>query len=99
MTDHNLHFLGLALVWGGALGFVYFGGLWWTLCGLPGKSRPRSWLAFSLFSRILLVLMGFWIILRVDLVGFFVTLASFFLMRAILIRKLGPSNGRGAHEH
>jgi hypothetical protein len=37
-----------------------------------------------------LVLLGFWIILRVDLWGFFLTLASFFLMRGLLTRRLAP---------
>ena len=86
-------------MWGGALGFAYFGGLWWTLRILPGKSRPKSSLALSFCFRILLVLIGFWIILQVDLWGFFMTLASFFLMRTNLIRWLGPSRRRGAYGH
>ncbi len=80
----------LAFLWGTLLGLFYFGGLWLTLKTMPGKRRPGRWLAISAVVRLATVLSGFWIILRMNPVTFFLTLAGFFLVRIVLTRRLGP---------
>lgn len=97
MMDVHVPSLVLAFLWGAFLGLVYFGGLWLTLKRALGKRRFRRWLAASFVSRLTAVLAGFWLVLRMDPVAFFFTLAGFFLVRIVLIRFFGRENGVSRH--
>jgi F1F0 ATPase subunit 2 len=88
MKSTDAIFYGLSLLWGVALGFFYFGGLWWTLRSLPGKARPKQWLTGSYVLRVLTILPGFWVVLREDLVAFFLTFMAFMCVRFVLTRHL-----------
>ena len=79
---------GASLFWGIVLGLTYFGGLWWTLRSLPGKAHPKLWLAASYGLRASFALLGFWLVMRKDLILFFITFCAFFIMRFILTRYL-----------
>jgi len=97
MMDVNVILRGLAFLWGAFLGLVYFGGLWLTLKRVLGKRRFRRWLAASFVIRQAAVLVGFWLVLRMDSVSFFCTLAGFLLVRLVLTRILGQENGDPRH--
>ena len=84
-------------LWGLVLGLFYFGGLWMTLRALPQKERPKLWLAVSYMVRLAGAMAGFWIVVQKDLMAFFFTLAAFFLVRIVLIRRLAPKNTGKQH--
>lgn len=85
-----------AAAWGLLLGWGYFYGLWRTLAALPARRRPRRWLAVSYALRSAAALLGFWLVLRIDSTGFFLTVAGFFAMRSVLTRRLGRPPGERA---
>jgi F1F0 ATPase subunit 2 len=93
----NVTFLILAFLWGAFLGLFYFGGLWLTLKTVFSKHRPQHWLAASFFARVAVALAGFWVLLRMDPVSFFCTLAGFFLVRIVLTRAIGHKNRGSRH--
>ena len=97
MREIDMLIWGLGIIWGFAMGLLYFGGLWYTLVKLPDKARPRLWLAGSYVLRVGFTLLGFWLILQEGLVALFVSLGGFFFMRLILIRRLGM--GQTGEEH
>jgi len=53
--------LTLALAWlaGGALGAIFFGGLWWTVRKGVSSPQPALWFFGSLLLRMSIVLAGF----------------------------------------
>jgi F1F0 ATPase subunit 2 len=73
------------------LGLLYFGGLWATIRLLPGASRPRTLWFCSFCLRTVMALGGLWVVLRQDLVAFFITLAAFFAVRMVMTRRMGRS--------
>lgn len=86
---HSGYFLVLAFFWGSLLGIFYFGGLWLTVRMLPGSLRPKL-LWFSSFTiRQALTLYGLWIILKENMSAFFITLTAFFIIRFIMVKKIG----------
>ncbi len=56
--------LALALAWlaGGALGAVFFGGLWWTVRQGVSSPRPALWFLGSGLLRMSVVLAGFYFV-------------------------------------
>jgi F1F0 ATPase subunit 2 len=89
MKNTDLVFCFGALLWGIVLGIFYFGGLWWTVRSLPRTTRPRLQLGLSYVLRTSVALLGFWLILRKDLMAFFLTFVAFFLVRLVLTRRIG----------
>ena len=80
----------LAFFWGLLLAVFYFGGLWLTVRHLPRRaSRHGIWLFSSFFLRVLPVLAGMGIVLKLNPMAFFITLGSFFIVRPVLVRTLG----------
>jgi len=76
---------------GALLGLAYFGGLWWSLQRLPQGGLTRGWLALSFAVRMVVVLAGFGVMVRLGgwwppLLG----LAGFLATRAILVHRWGP---------
>jgi F1F0 ATPase subunit 2 len=58
--------LTLVLAWlaGGALGGIFFAGLWWTVRQGVSSKRPALWFLASLLLRLTIVLAGFYFIAR-----------------------------------
>ncbi len=54
----------LAWVAGGALGALFFGGLWWTLRKGMASKQPAFWFLGSLLARMSIVLPGFYFVGR-----------------------------------
>ena len=50
----------LALLAGGALGAMFFGGLWWTVLRGASSGKPARWFFASLLLRMGLSLVGFY---------------------------------------
>jgi F1F0 ATPase subunit 2 len=50
----------LALAAGGALGAVFFGGLWWTVARGVSSNAPGLWFLISLVLRTGFAVAGFW---------------------------------------
>jgi F1F0 ATPase subunit 2 len=50
----------LALLAGGALGAMFFGGLWWTVLRGAASDKPARWFFASMLLRIGLTLAGFY---------------------------------------
>ncbi|WP_339560906.1 ATP synthase subunit I [Pseudomonas sp. EA_65y_Pfl1_P113] len=49
-----------ALLTGGALGAVFFAGLWWTVRWAADSATPARWFITSLIVRTAIVLAGFY---------------------------------------
>ena len=89
----------LSAIWGVILGLFYFGGLWMTLKYISRSKRPKSLLFLSFVFRILLILVGFWVVLRSDPMAFILTFPAFLITRVILTRSLGRENRGKIHAH
>jgi len=75
----------LAFLWGLLLGLAYFGGLWLTLQALVNRASKHVGLIFlSFVLRLTLALAGMWIVLKINPLAFFITLASFLMVRPFL---------------
>jgi F1F0 ATPase subunit 2 len=60
MTTSEPGVLVLALVAGGALGAMFFGGLWWTVLRGAASDKPARWFFASMLLRVGLTLAGFY---------------------------------------
>ncbi|WP_319404862.1 ATP synthase subunit I [uncultured Desulfosarcina sp.] len=87
----------MAFLWGGLLGFCYFGGLWLTLKKILEKRWPQRWLGVSLLVRLTVALTGFWAAVRTDAGAFFFTVGGFFLVRIVLTRMIESKSGGRHH--
>ncbi|MBN2409332.1 MAG: ATP synthase subunit I [Candidatus Aminicenantes bacterium] len=77
---------------GGALGFIYFGGLWWTVKKLPRSRRPHLLTLASLFVRSGFVLVGLFLVARGGRWESIVAaLLGMIAVRWALIRRLSPA--------
>ena len=83
--------LALALVAGGGLGLIFFGGLWYTVRRGLQSSRPAAWFLVSLLLRMSLVLGGFYLVGRSDWRRLAACLAGFILSRFIVMRQTRPA--------
>ena len=54
----------LALLSGGVLGAIFFGGLWWTVRRGISSQRPALWFFASLLLRMSIILPGFYLVGR-----------------------------------
>ena len=80
--------LALALAWmaGGALGVIFFGGLWWTVRKGVFSSQPASWFMVSLLLRMGITLAGFYFIGRGDWKRMVLSLVGFVMARLVVTR-------------
>ena len=72
------------------LGLAFFGGLWWTVNRLPKARRPHLFWSASLALRLALALSCLLVLARWERTAFFAALATFFLARVSLTRRLRP---------
>ena len=93
MTDIIIYCV--AALWGLILGLFYFGGLYHTIKLAAGKRTIKSIFFLSFLIRTILVLAGFWLILRYGLRPFVISFILFVVTRFIMTKKLGPKSERG----
>ena len=70
------------------LGVFYFGGLWFTVQRLPHLDNPALWAFVSFSFRLMLVLIGFFIIMGRNWENAVAALVGFILIRVISIKKI-----------
>ena len=80
--------LPLVLAWsaGGALGAIFFGGLWWTVRKGLASSKPALWLLTSGLLRTSSTLAGFYFVAGGDWQRLLACLVGFVMARQIVIR-------------
>ena len=80
--------LTLALAWlaGGALGAIFFGGLWWTVRHGASSKHPALWFLGSMVVRMSIILAGFYFVGRGDWQRLVACLAGFIIARFIVMR-------------
>ena len=84
--------LTLALVAGGGLGGIFFGGLWYTVrLGLRAR-QPAVWFLLSMLARMSLVLGGFYLVGHSDWRRLAACLVGFVIARIIVVRQTRPVN-------
>ena len=76
----------LALVTGGLLGVIFFGGLWWTVRKGFSSKQPALWFFGSLLLRTSIALAGFYFIARGHWESLLVCLLAFVIARVIVTR-------------
>ena len=75
-----------SLLAGGALGAVFFGGLWWTVKRGAVSPAPTRWFLGSFILRTATVLAGFYAVGAGQPVRLLLCLLGFLLARAIVLR-------------
>jgi F1F0 ATPase subunit 2 len=81
---HETLTLVLALVTGGLLGAMFFGGLWWTIQKGVSSKRSALWFFGSLWLRTSMAMAGFYWIARGHWVRLLVCLFGFVMARLTL---------------
>ena len=76
----------LTVLAGGALGAMYFGGLWWTVQRSLASPQPALWVFSSLMVRMALTLAGFYWLGGGRWELMLACLAGFLIARSIVIR-------------
>ena len=85
-----------ALVAGGVLGAMFFGGLWWTVQKGVSSKRSALWFFGSLLLRTSIALAGFYFIARGHWERLLLCLLGFVMARLIVTR-LTRDAGRPTH--
>ena len=75
-----------SLLAGGALGAVFFGGLWWTVQRGAASSTPIRWFVGSFILRTATVLAGFYAVGAGQPARLLLCTLGFLLARAIVLR-------------
>ena len=75
-----------SLLAGGALGAVFFGGLWWTVQRGAASSTPTRWFIGSFVLRTATVLAGFYAVGAGQPARLLLCLLGFLLARAVVLR-------------
>jgi F1F0 ATPase subunit 2 len=79
---------------GVALGALFFGGLWWTVCKAMSSPRPGLWFACSLLLRMTIALTGLYFAADGRWQRLVLCLAGFFLARLAVTRLTQPPRGK-----
>jgi F1F0 ATPase subunit 2 len=82
----------LSLIAGGALGMIYFGGLWHTVRKLPETQKPFSAMLWSFAVRTGIVMTGFYFAMGGHWEQLVAALLGFILIREVFIRRIGTRN-------
>ena len=80
-----------ALLAGGLLGGVFFGGLWWTVRRGASSPTPARWFLGSLAVRTAIVLAGFHAVGAGQPLRLGLCLVGFLLARTIVLRVTRPT--------
>ena len=84
-----------ALVAGGVLGGVFFGGLWWTVRRGMSSKRVALWFLGSMLLRTCMALLGFYLILGGSWERLLTGLLGFVIARMIVTRLTRETAQRG----
>ena len=76
----------LACMAGGALGAIFFGGLWWTVRKGLTSSSPVLWVFASFLLRTGIALVGFYVVSGGDWQRLLACLAGFVMARMVVTR-------------
>lgn len=79
-----------ALLVGGLLGGIFFGGLWWTVQHAAVSATPARWFLGSLVARLAIVLAGFHAFGAGQPLRLVLCLLGFVLARALVLRVTRP---------
>ena len=90
MTKIDIVMYCVALISGVILSIFYFGGLYQTLKMAAGRKKIKSILLISFLIRTIVILAGFWLILKYDFYSFIISFIAFIITRFIITRRLGP---------
>jgi F1F0 ATPase subunit 2 len=74
---------------GGLIGWVYFSGLWETVRRLPEANNPHGLMILSFAARTLFALGGFFILADGQWERMVASIAGFFIVKTVLIRRCG----------
>ncbi|WP_066331768.1 ATP synthase subunit I [Flavobacterium crassostreae] len=74
----------LAFIEGTLLGIIFFGGLWFTVKKAVGAKTPAIWFFSSLFLRLAVVLIGFYLIVQGGLERIIMSLIGFIVARILV---------------
>ena len=98
MPEHGSGFLvwAGALLAGGVLGAVFFGGLWWTVRRGATSPTPARWFLVSLIVRTGIVLAGFYAVGAGQPAQMGLCLLGFVLARTLVMRATKPAPGAAA---
>ncbi len=81
----------LAVLAGGILGLVYFGGLWLTVSAMQRVRSPALLFVGSFVLRMSLAVAGFWLVMAGQWERAAACLAGFVAVRIVLTRRLGSA--------
>ncbi len=95
---NDFYILLLAFVEGQALGWVFFGGLWWTIRKSVASSRPWLWFFASAVLRMSIALPGLYWIGRGHWERLLVGLLGFVMARLIVTWLTRTSAGSRIHQ-
>lgn len=96
MNDYLM--LVLVLLGGMGLGFLFFGGLWWTLRALPTARHPVLIMFASYFARMGLVVLGFFLLMAGEWERLVAAFAGFMIMRFVMVRHIRPPLGKPSED-
>lgn len=91
----------LALVAGGLLGAIFFGGLWWTVQKGVSSKQPALWFFGSMLLRMSIALAGFYFVFGGHLERLLLCLLGFVMARLVvtwLTRPSGENQTRSTQE-
>jgi F1F0 ATPase subunit 2 len=80
----------MAFLGGTAIGFMFFGGLYWTVRKLPSVKRPWLWMTTSFWLRIAVAGLAFYGVSAGRWERMLVSLVGFLLVRTVMLRKIKP---------
>jgi F1F0 ATPase subunit 2 len=92
---NELLILAFALVAGGLLGAVFFGGLWWTVVRAVSSKQPALWFFCSMLMRTGIVLSGFYFVSGGDWKRLLASLLGFILARLVVTRLIRAAQQPG----
>lgn len=78
----------LALIAGIGLGFFYFGGLWLTIQRLPDTRSPALFMVGSFLTRLILTLLGFFIVMHGSWARLTICVIGLLLTRTLVVRRV-----------
>lgn len=87
----------LALIAGGGIGALFFGGLWWTVRRGVASPRPALWFLGSLALRLALAAAGFHLVGGGHWKRLLACLCGFVLARLAAARLAGPAEKAAGH--
>lgn len=91
---NNTIVLFLAWMAGGALGALFFGGLWWTVLKGASSARPALWFLGSFLLRIAVCLAGFYYVSGGHVGRLLLCLLGFAMARLAVTWRTGSSSER-----